>query len=57
MEILMSKPIQIVMGANQPKEIYEGLKGNTEALKRWEQLMRIFGLSESEIALIKGEQK
>jgi hypothetical protein len=53
----MSEPIQIVMGANQPREIYEALKGNKESLERWEQLMRVFGLSESEIALIKGEQK
>jgi hypothetical protein len=53
----MSEPIQIVMGANQPKEIYEGLKGNKESLERWEQLMRIFGLSENEITLIKEGQK
>jgi hypothetical protein len=53
----MSEPIQIVMGANQPREIYEGLKGNKESLERWEQLMRIFGVSESEITQIKGEHK
>jgi hypothetical protein len=53
----MSDPIKIIMGANQPREIYEGLKDNAEALKRWEELMRIVGLSEIEISKIKGEQK
>jgi hypothetical protein len=52
----MSDPIKIIMGANQPREIYEGLKDDPETLKRWEELMKIVGLSEKEIAAIKGEK-
>jgi hypothetical protein len=53
----MSEPIQIIVGANQPREIWEGINKDPESIARFDQLMKIFGLSDAEIQIVKGEQK
>ncbi len=53
----MSNPIQIIVGANQPKEIWQGITKDKESIKRFDGLMKLFGLSDSQIAEIKGQQK
>jgi hypothetical protein len=53
----MSEPIEIIMGANQPSEIWQGINKDQATIERFETLMRLFGMSDGEIAAIKGEQK
>jgi hypothetical protein len=53
----MSEPIQIIVGANQPREIWQGIKKDPESIERFDQLMKIFGLSDAEIQIIKWEQE
>jgi hypothetical protein len=53
----MSEPIEIIMGANQPSEIWQGINKDEATIERFETLMRFFGMSDEEIAEIKGEQK
>jgi hypothetical protein len=53
----MTEPIQIIVGANQPREIWEGIDKDPESIARFDLLMKIFGLSEAEVQIIKWEQK
>ena len=53
----MSEPIQIIMGANQPNEIWQGINKDEATIARFEMLMKAFGLADEEIRVIKGEQK
>jgi hypothetical protein len=53
----MSEPIQIIVGANQPREIWERINKDPESIARFDRLMKIFGLSEAEIQIIKWEQE
>ena len=53
----MNEPIQIIVGANQPREIWEGIDKTPESIARFDQLMKIFGLSDAEIQIIKWEQE
>lgn len=53
----MSEPIQIIMGANQPSEIWQGIPKDGATIERFEKLMKAFGLSDEQIQEIKGEQK
>ena len=54
----MSEPIiQIIVGANQPGEIWAGIPKDQESINRFDRLMKIFGLSDAEIQIIKWEQK
>ena len=53
----MKEPIQIIVGANQPREIWEAIDKNPESIARFDTLMKIFGLSDAEIQIIKWEQK
>ena len=52
----MSESIQIIMGANQPNEIWQGINKDEATVARFEMLMKAFGLSEKEIQAIKGEK-
>lgn len=49
----MSEPIQIIVGANQPGEIWAGIDKNPESIERFDFLMKIFGFSDAEIQIIK----
>jgi hypothetical protein len=51
----MSEPIQIIVGANQPSEIWAGINKDEATVARFEMLMQAFGLSASQIEAIKGE--
>ena len=53
----MSDKTQIIMGANQPSEIWQGINKDEATIARFEMLMKAFGLSDDEIHKIKGEQK
>jgi hypothetical protein len=54
----MSEPIEmIIMGASQPSEIWQRINKDEATIERFETLMRFFGMSDEEIAAIKGEQK
>lgn len=53
----MSEKTEIIMGANQPSEIWQGINKNEATIASFEMLMEAFGLSKDEIKLIKGEQK
>jgi hypothetical protein len=53
----MKEPIQIIVGANQPKEIWDGWPRDLESVARFDLLMKIFGLSEAEVQIIKWEQE
>lgn len=53
----MSNETQIIMGANQPSEIWQGINKDEATIARFEMLMQAFGLSADEIDAIKGEQK
>jgi hypothetical protein len=54
---MMSEPVEIIMGANQPREIWQGINKDEATIQRFETVMKLFGLSDEEIAKIKGEQK
>jgi hypothetical protein len=56
MSDLNDKPTIITTLAQQ-FEVYEAIKDNLESVKNWEILMRAFGMTDEEFALIKGEQK
>ena len=51
----MSEPLQIIVGANQPSEIWAGINKDEATVARFEMLMQAFGLSASQIEAIKGE--
>jgi hypothetical protein len=53
----MTEPIQIIVGANQPREIWEGIDKDPDSIARFDLLMKIFGLSEAEVQIIKSEPK
>jgi hypothetical protein len=53
----MNEPIQIIVGANQPGEIWAGIKKDPESIERFDRLMKIFGLSDAEIQIIKWEKE
>ena len=54
----MTEPIiQIIVGANQPREIWAGIPKDSKSIERFDRLMKIFGLSDAEIQIIKWEQK
>lgn len=53
----MSEPIQIIVLPHQPREIWEGIDKNPKSIARFDKLMKIFGLSDAEIQIIKWEQK
>lgn len=52
----MSKSAEIITSIEQQKEVYKALKNNQEALERWEGMMRIVGMTDENIALIKLEK-
>lgn len=52
----MSKSAEIITSIEQQKEVYKALKNNQEALERWEGMMRIVGMTDENIALIKREK-
>jgi hypothetical protein len=47
----------IITTLSQQFEVYEAIKHNPEFVKNWEMLMKAFGMTDEEFALIKGEQK
>ena len=49
----MTEKIQIVMGSNQPLEIWQGINKDEKTIKRFELLMKMAGLSETQIQAIK----
>ena len=53
----MNEPIQIIVTPNQPKEIWDGIDKDPESIARFDLLMKIFGLSDAEIQIIKWEQE
>ncbi len=53
----MSDKTQIIMGANQPSEIWQGINKDEATIARFEMLMKAFGLDDNQIREIKGEQK
>jgi hypothetical protein len=53
----VSEPVEIIMGANQPSEIWQGINKDEETIARFELVMQLFGLTQAEIDQIKGEQK
>ena len=53
----MSNKTQIIMGTNQPSEIWQGINKDEATIARFEMLMKAFGLSDEQIKSIKGEQK
>jgi len=53
----MTEPMQIIVGANQPREIWQGINKDEATIQRFESLMKLFGLSDEQIESIKGEQK
>lgn len=52
-----SNKTEIIMGANQPSEIWQGINKDEATIARFEMLMKAFGLTDNEIALIKGESQ
>lgn len=52
----MTEPVEIIMGANQPAEIWAGINKDEATIERFEMLMKLFGLSDEQIAAIKGQQ-
>jgi hypothetical protein len=53
----VSGKTEIIMGSNQPAEIWQGINKNEATIARFEMLMKAFGLADDEIEEIKGEQK
>lgn len=51
----MSESDEIITSIEQQREIYKALKNNPDALGRWENMMRMLGVAEESIQLIKGE--
>ena len=50
----MSEPIiQIIIGPEQPGEIWAGIPKDPKSIERFDRLMKIFGLSEAEVQIIK----
>lgn len=49
--------MQIIMGQNQPSEIWQGINKDEATIARFEMLMKAFGLADEEIQAIKREQK
>lgn len=52
----MSDKLTIITTLSQQFEVYQAIKDKPESVKRWEILMRAFGMTDEEFALIKGEQ-
>jgi hypothetical protein len=52
----MKEKITIVMGANQPSEIWQGINKDEKTIKRFELLMKMAGLSETQIETIKAQK-
>lgn len=48
---------EIVTTFGQQAEVYKALRGDPSALERWEAMMKMIGLSDGDIALIKGENE
>lgn len=53
---MSDKPVIITTLSEQFK-VWEAIKDNPEQVKNWESLMKAFGMTDEEFALIKGEQK
>lgn len=53
----MSEVPTIVTTLDQQFEVYQAIKDNPQSVKNWEILMKAFGMTDEEFALIKGEQK
>lgn len=51
----MNEPTKIIMGKNQPSEIWQGINKDEATIARFEMLMKAFGLSNEEIEKIKGK--
>jgi hypothetical protein len=47
----------IITSLSQQFEVYQAIKDKPESVKNWEILMKAFGMTDEEFALIKGEQK
>ena len=52
---MSDKPVIITTLSEQFK-VWEAIKDNPERVKNWEILMKAFGMTDEEFALIKGEQ-
>lgn len=53
----MSDKPTIITSLSQQFEVYQAIKDKPESVKNWEILMKAFGMTDEEFALIKGEQK
>ena len=53
---MSDKPV-IITTLSQQFEVYATIKDDPELVKNWEILMKAFGMTDEEFALIKGEQK
>ena len=51
----MTEPMQIIVGANQPSEIWAGINKDEETIQRFEAVMKLFGLTDEQIQELKGE--
>jgi hypothetical protein len=53
----MTEPIKIIVGENQPAEIWAGINKDDATVQRFERVMKLFGLTDEQIQVIKGDQK
>ena len=53
----MSEKATIITSCDQQFKVYEAIKDKPESVKNWEILMKAFGMTDEEFALIKGERK
>ena len=53
----MNEKPTIITSLSQQFEVYQAIKDKSESVKNWEILMKAFGMTDEEFALIKGEQK
>ena len=53
---MSDKPV-IITTLSQQFEVYAAIKDDPERVRNWEILMKAFGMTDEEFALIKGEQK
>ena len=52
----MSDKPTIITSLSQQLEVYQAIKDKPESVKNWEILMRAIGVTDENIALIKGEK-
>jgi hypothetical protein len=53
----MSESDKVITSIEQQRDVYKALKNNPDALGRWENMMRMLGMTEESIELIKGENE